>query len=64
MLKLITTPDGQLLGCHAYGAHAADMVQEVAALMNMGATVQQLADMVHIHPTLSEILQEAARTAL
>ena len=40
------------------------MVQEVAALMNMGATVQQLADMVHIHPTLSEILQEAARTAL
>lgn len=64
MLKLIAAPDGKLLGCHAYGAHAADMVQEVAALMNMGATVRQLADMVHIHPTLSEILQEAARTAL
>lgn len=64
MLKLFTSPDGKLLGCHCYGAHAADMIQEVAALMNMDATVQQLADMVHIHPTLSEILQDAARSAL
>ena len=64
MLKLFTAPDGKLLGCQCYGAHAADMIQEVASLMNMDATVQQLADMVHIHPTLSEILQDAARSAL
>lgn len=64
MLKLFTAPDGKILGCQCYGAHAADMIQEVASLMNMDATVQQLADMVHIHPTLSEILQDAARSAL
>lgn len=64
MLKLFTAPDGKILCCQCYGAHAADMIQEVASLMNMDATVQQLADMVHIHPTLSEILQDAARSAL
>jgi len=51
---------GLILGCHAYGAHAADIVQEVSVLMCMGATLEQLRHMVHIHPTLSEILLTAA----
>ena len=42
------------------GAHSADLVQEVAALMNFNATVQRLRDITHIHPTLGEILQSAA----
>ena len=53
-------PAGLLLGCHAYGAHSADIVQEVSALMCRDTTVAQLRDMVHIHPTLSEILRSAA----
>ena len=66
MLKLFVTPPmegqggGTILGCHAFGAHAADIVQEVSVLMCMGATLGQLRDMVHIHPTLSEILLAAA----
>ncbi len=60
LLKLMVAPDGQILGCHAYGAHAADLVQEASALMCRHTTVSQLADMVHIHPTLSEILKAAA----
>ena len=61
MLKLIAREDdGRLLGCHVYGAHAADLVQEVSALICRDTTVQQLKDMVHIHPTLSEIVHEAA----
>ena len=56
MLKLFADSDGRLLGCHAYGAHAADLVQEVSVLMCRDTTLQQLRDMVHIHPTLSEIL--------
>ena len=49
-----------ILGCHAYGAHSADIVQEVSVLMCKHTTVGELADMVHIHPTLSEILKSAA----
>ena len=52
---------GTILGCHAFGAHSADLVQEVAALMCRDTTVEQLRDIVHIHPTLSELLLDAAR---
>jgi dihydrolipoamide dehydrogenase len=60
MLKLFASPDGLILGCHAYGAHAADIIQEVSVLMCKNTTLDELADMVHIHPTLSEILRNAA----
>ena len=59
MLKLFSAVDGRLLGCHAYGAHAADIVQEVSTLICRDTTVDQLRDMIHIHPTLGEILHAA-----
>jgi len=63
MLKLFSEPDaGRILGCHAYGAHSADIIQEVSVLMCRDTTVRQLRNMVHIHPTLSEILLAAAET--
>ena len=60
LLKLFFGSDGLILGCHAYGAHSADIIQEVSVLMCKDTTVGELADMVHIHPTLSEILLAAA----
>ena len=60
MLKLFIDADDRLLGCHAYGAHAADIVQEVSVLICRETTLGQLRDMIHIHPTLSEILKSAA----
>ena len=60
MLKLfVGAGDGRLLGCHAYGAHAADIIQEVSVLICRETTLGQLRDMVHIHPTLSEVLSAA-----
>ena len=59
LLKLFVAPDGQMLGCHAYGAHSSDIIQEVSVLMCKHTTISELADMVHIHPTLSEILKAA-----
>lgn len=59
MVKLIAGADGRILGCTSYGAHSADIVQEVTAYMNCNATVADIAYSVHIHPTLSEILQDA-----
>lgn len=61
--KIVTDDGGRIIGCHILGAHAADMVQEVAALMNKDTTLAELGDMVHIHPTLSEILQDIAVNA-
>ena len=59
MLKLFASPEGLILGCHAYGAHASDIIQEVSVLMCKHTMLAELADMVQIHPTLSEILKAA-----
>jgi dihydrolipoamide dehydrogenase len=59
MLKLFADQQERIIGCHAYGAHAADIVQEVSVLMCKDATLSELRDMIHIHPTLSEILKAA-----
>ena len=59
MVKLCTEPDeGRILSAHIFGAHAADLVQEVTAYITLGATLRQLRETVHIHPTLSEVLIE------
>ena len=63
MLKLFSEPEaGRILGCHVFGAHSADMVQEVSVLMCRDTTVSQLRDMVHIHPTVNELLLTAAQS--
>lgn len=55
-------PDAKIIGCHVMGANAAAIVQEVAALMNFSVTLEQLRDIIHIHPTLNEILLQAANS--
>lgn len=54
---------GKILGCHLFGAHSADLVQEVAALMSKGATAEELSSIVHAHPTLGEVILAAAQGA-
>jgi dihydrolipoamide dehydrogenase len=61
LFKIIAeSPSGKILGVHIVGAHAADLVHEAAMAMQVGATVSQMADMIHAHPTLSEGMMEAA----
>jgi dihydrolipoamide dehydrogenase len=49
----------RILGVHIVGAHAADLIHEAAAAMQVGATVSQMARMIHAHPTLAEGMMEA-----
>lgn len=57
--KLIADQEGHILGCHLFGAHAADLIQEVCALMNCHATIQDFKAIIHAHPTLGEVIQTA-----
>ena len=50
---------GRILGCHLYGPHASDIVQEACALITRKATLSQFEDIIHTHPTLTEVLQSA-----
>lgn len=49
----------RIAGIHACGAHSADIVQEVASAMACGVSPRSLRRAVHIHPTLSELVQAA-----
>ncbi|MBE6232993.1 MAG: dihydrolipoyl dehydrogenase [Bacteroidales bacterium] len=50
---------GRILGCHLYGPHASDIVQEACALISRKATIEQFQSIIHTHPTLTEVLQTA-----
>ena len=50
----------RIVGVHAIGARAGDLIAEAAVAMAFGASSEDLARCCHAHPTLSEIMQEAA----
>lgn len=59
LVKLYTSSDGLICGAQILGAHAADLIHEV----RLGEPLQAIARRVHAHPTLSELVWEAARSA-
>ncbi|MCM1985225.1 dihydrolipoyl dehydrogenase [Lyngbya confervoides] len=62
--KVIFREDtGGVLGVHIIGIHAADLIHEASNAMAKGATVHDLAFLVHAHPTVSEVLDEAYKRA-
>ncbi len=64
LMKLIFRKDnGEVLGAHIYGLHAADLIQEVSNAIARRQNVIDLAREVHTHPTLSEVVEVAYKQA-
>lgn len=55
---------GLLLGVHVVGPEASTLIAEGTLALEMGATLTDLALTIHAHPTLPEVLMEAAESAL
>jgi dihydrolipoamide dehydrogenase len=55
---------GRVLGVHIVGPHASDLIAEATLGMQLGYSVQDLADTIHAHPTLAEVLFEASLKGL
>ena len=53
-----------VLGIHAVGAHVSDLSGEFVHALEMGARLEDIAQTIHVHPTLTETLPEAALAAL
>jgi dihydrolipoamide dehydrogenase len=65
LAKIIYRQDtGEVLGAHIFGLHASDLIQEAANAIAQRSTVYDLAHLVHTHPTLSEVLDEAYKRAV
>jgi len=55
---------GRILGVHMVGARAADLIAEGTLALKMQCTVKDLAETIHAHPTLAEVMQEASLKAM
>lgn len=65
MAKLVYRKDnGEVLGVHIFGMHASDLIHEASAAIANRQSVHTLAHLVHAHPTLSEVLDEAYKRAI
>ncbi|GMP76385.1 hypothetical protein CsSME_00033085 [Camellia sinensis var. sinensis] len=64
LAKLIYRPDnGEILGVHIFGLHAADLIHEASNAIALGTRIQDIKFAVHAHPTLSEVLDKLFKSA-
>ena len=65
LVKIIAdAKTGRIIGSHIAGPHATDLIHEVVLALKLGATAEDIGEMVHAHPTFSEPIMEAAEDAL
>ena len=61
MAKVIAEPQyGKVVGVHILSPHATDLIAEAVLGIQMEASVEEFAHIIHAHPTLSESIREAA----
>ncbi len=64
-VKFVTdATTGEILGCHMIGPNVSDLLSEVVLAMEYRGTADDIGATVHSHPTLSEVVKEAALSAL
>lgn len=61
---IVDKNEGKILGVHLFGANATELIAEATAIMKLGGTIEDLADTIHAHPTISEAIMEAGHDAL
>ena len=61
---LASKTDHRLLGIQAVGQHVAELSNSFAQMLEMGAVLEDVAGVIHVHPTLGEAFHEASLRAL
>jgi dihydrolipoamide dehydrogenase len=57
---ILSEPHEEILGAHIIGADATELIAEIGLAINLEATAEELGTTIHAHPTLSELIHEAA----
>ena len=58
-IKLVSQKNGPVLGIHMVGARVGELLAEAQLIFNWEATADDVAPLIHAHPTLSEAMGEA-----
>ncbi len=61
---MIDPESTRVLGVGIVGVNAGDLISEAVIAIEMGATVRDVAESIHPHPTLSETVAFAAEAAM
>ena len=63
LCKILVGRDGAILGCHIVGYQASVLLHEVIPVMKWRNDIRSLTEIIHIHPSLAEVVRGAARDA-
>jgi dihydrolipoamide dehydrogenase len=63
MVKIIAARDDRIIGAHILAPFASEMIPEMTLAVRKGLTVQDVSQTIHVHPTVSEAMMEAALKA-
>ncbi len=65
MVKIVSDKKyDEVLGVHLIGPHATELLAEACVALQLETTTEELARTIHAHPTLSEVMHEAAEMTL
>lgn len=60
-VKLLVDEFDCVVGCHIIGPHASDLIHEATALINKNITISEYKNIIHAHPTITEVLSECVK---
>ncbi len=60
-IKMIVDQDDILVGCHIIGVHASDLIHEVTSVMYKNININEYKNIIHAHPTISEVVGECIK---
>lgn len=64
-IKILSDKDtGKIYGAHILGPHASDLIPEIALAMRNNLPISGICKTIHSHPTLNEVVHEAAEAAM
>jgi len=63
IVKVIASPDDKVIGAHILAPQASELIAEITLAIQKGLTLKDISSTIHVHPTLSESVMEAALKA-
>lgn len=60
-VKIIVDENKVIVGCHIIGPHASDLIHEVTAMMSQSINITDYQNVIHAHPTISEVVGECIK---
>ncbi len=60
-VKMLVDENDILVGCHIIGPHASDLIHEVTSIMYKKININEYKNIIHAHPTISEVVSECIK---